>query len=57
MHIEEYILFKFFNKIKALKNFIQCKYNQYKMYQHSEQIIAKYSDEYIILIIIDEKLI
>jgi len=32
MHTEEYMSFKFLNKVKALKNFIQHKYDQYKMY-------------------------
>ena len=34
MYTEEYMLFKFLNKVKALKNLIQYKYNQYKMYWH-----------------------
>jgi len=32
MHIEEYMLSEFLNKVKALKNLIQCKYNQYEVY-------------------------
>ncbi len=27
MHIEKYMLFEFLNKVKALKNLIQCEYN------------------------------
>jgi len=32
MHIEEYMSSEFLNKIKALKNLIQHKYDQYEMY-------------------------
>ncbi len=57
MHIEEYMSFKFLNKVKALENLIQHKYNQYKMYWHSEQIVRKEINNYTKLIIIDEELI
>jgi len=57
MYIEEYMSSEFLNKVKALKNFIQCKYDQYEMYQHSEQIIRKETDNYTKLIIISEELI
>jgi len=57
MHIEEYMSSEFLNKVKALKNLIQHKYNQYKIYQHSEQIVRKEIDNYIKLIIISEELI
>ncbi len=36
MHTEEYMSSEFLNKVKALKNLIQCKYDQYEMYWHSE---------------------
>ncbi len=55
MHTEKYMSSKFLNKVKALKNFIQCKYNQYKMYWHSEQIVRKETDDYIKLIIISKE--
>jgi len=32
MYIEEYMSSKFLNKVKALKNLIQHKYNQYEVY-------------------------
>ncbi len=56
MHIEEYMSFKFLNKVKALENLIQCKYNQYKMYWHSKWIVRKETDDYIKLITISEEL-
>ena len=55
MHTEKYMSFKFLNKVKALKNFIQHKYDQYKMYQHSKQIVRKETDDYTKLIITDEE--
>jgi len=57
MHTEEYMSSEFLNKVKALENFIQCEYNQYEMYQYSEQIVRKETDNYTKLIIIDEELI
>ncbi len=57
MHIEKYMSFKFLNKVKALKNLIQHKYNQYEVYWHSEWIVRKETDDYIKLIITDEELI
>ncbi len=36
IHIEEYMSPEFLNKVKALKNLIQHKYDQYEMYWHSE---------------------
>ncbi len=36
MHIEEYMSSEFLNKVKTLKNLIQCEYDQYEMYQHSK---------------------
>jgi len=57
MHTEEYMSSEFLNKVKALKNLIQCKYKQYEVYQHSEQIIRKETDDYTKLIITDEELI
>jgi len=57
MHIEEYMLSEFLNKVKALKNLIQHKYDQYKMYQHSEWIVRKETDDYTKLIITDKELI
>jgi len=57
MHTEEYMSFKFLNKVKALKNFIQHKYDQYKMYQHSKQIVRKETDDYTKLITTNEELI
>ncbi len=56
MHIEKYMLFKFLNKVKALKNFIQHEYNQYEMYQHSKQIIRKKFNNYVKLIMTDKEL-
>ncbi len=57
MHTEKYMLSKFLNKVKALKNLIQHKYDQYEMYWHSEWIIRKEIDNYTKLIIINEELI
>ncbi len=57
MHTEEYMSSEFLNKVKALKNLIQCKYNQYKMYWHLKQIIRKETDDYTKLIIINKELI
>ncbi len=57
MYTEEYMSFKFLNKVKALKNLIQHKYDQYEMYWHSEQIVKKEIDDYTKLIIISEELI
>jgi len=57
MHTEKYMSSEFLNKVKALKNLIQHKYNQYKIYQHSEQIVRKEIDNYIKLITISEELI
>ena len=57
MHTEKYMSSEFLNKVKALKNLIQHKYDQYKMYWHSEQIVRKETDDYIKLIITDEELI
>ncbi len=55
MHTERYMLSEFLNKVKALENLIQHKYNQYEVYWHSEQIIRKEIDNYIKLIITDEE--
>ncbi len=55
MHTEKYMLSEFLNKVKALKNLIQHKYDQYKMYWHSEQIVRKEIDNYIKLITINEE--
>ncbi len=55
MHIEEYMSFKFLNKVKALKNLIQHKYDQYEVYWHSEQIVRKETDNYTKLITINEE--
>ncbi len=57
MYTEKYISSKFLNKVKALKNLIQHKYNQYEVYWHSEQIVRKKIDNYIKLITISEELI
>jgi len=57
MHTEEYMLSEFLNKVKALKNLIQHKYNQYEMYWHLKQIIRKETDNYTKLITINEELI
>ncbi len=57
MHTEKYMSSEFLNKVKVLKNLIQCKYDQYKMYQHSEQIVRKEIDNYTKLIITDKELI
>ena len=57
MHTEKYMSSKFLNKVKALKNLIQCEYNQYEMYWHLEQIVRKETDDYTKLIITDEELI
>ena len=56
MHTEEYMSSEFLNKVKALKNLIQCKYDQYKMYWHSEWIIRKKINDYTKLITISEEL-
>ncbi len=56
MHTEEYMSSEFLNKVKALKNLIQCEYDQYKMYWHSEWIVRKETDDYTKLIITDEEL-
>ena len=55
MHIEEYMLSEFLNKVKALENLIQCEYNQYEMYQHLKQIVRKETDDYTKLITISEE--
>ncbi len=55
MHIKEYMLSEFLNKVKAIKNLIQSEYNQYKMYCHSEWIIRKEINKYIKLITINEE--
>ncbi len=57
MHTEEYMSSEFLNKVKALKNLIQCKYNQYKVYWHLKQIVRKETDNYTKLITTDEELI
>ncbi len=57
MHTEKYMLSEFLNKVKALENLIQHKYNQYEVYQHSEQIVRKEIDDYIKLITINKELI
>jgi len=57
MHTEEYMSPEFLNKVKALENLIQHKYDQYEVYQHSEQIVRKETDNYTKLITIDEELI
>jgi len=57
MHTEEYMSSEFLNKVKALKNLIQYKYNQYKMYWHSEQIVRKEINDYTKLITISKELI
>ena len=56
MHTEEYMSPEFLNKVKALEDLIQHKYNQYEMYWHSEQIVRKETDDYIKLITISEEL-
>ncbi len=56
MYIEKYMSSEFLNKVKALENLIQHKYNQYKMYWHSEQIVRKETDNYIKLITTDKEL-
>ncbi len=56
MHTEEYMSSEFLNKVKVLKNLIQCKYDQYEMYWHSEWIVRKETDNYIKLITISEEL-
>ncbi len=48
---EDYMPPEFLNKVKALQNQIQWKYDQYKPRLHSEQYIKKGSEEYIQLII------
>ncbi len=55
MHTEEYMSSEFLNKVKALKNLIQCKYDQYEVYWHSEWIVRKETDDYTKLIITDEE--
>ncbi len=56
MHTEKYMLSEFLNKVKALENLIQHKYNQYKMYWYSEWIIKKEFDNYVKLIMTDKEL-
>jgi len=56
MHTEEYMSSEFLNKVKALENLIQHKYDQYEMYWHLEQIVRKETDNYTKLITIDEEL-
>ncbi len=56
MHIEEYMSSEFLNKVKALKNLIQCEYNQYEVYWHLKQIVRKETDNYTKLITISEEL-
>ncbi len=48
---EDYMPPEFLNRVKALQNQIQWKYNQYKPRLHSEQYIEKGSKKYIQLII------
>ncbi len=55
MHTEEYMSSEFLNKVKALKNLIQHKYDQYEVYWHSEQIVRKETDNYTKLITINEE--
>jgi len=55
MHIEEYMSSEFLNKVKALENLIQHKYNQYEMYWHLKQIVRKETDNYMTLIIISKE--
>jgi len=55
MHTEEYMSSEFLNKVKALENLIQHKYDQYEMYWHLEQIVRKETDNYTKLITIDEE--
>ncbi len=56
MHIEEYMSPEFLNKVKALENLIQHEYDQYEMYQYSEQIVRKETDDYTKLITTNEEL-
>ncbi len=56
MHTEEYMSSKFLNKVKALENLIQHKYDQYEMYQHLKWIIRKRFDNYAKLITTDKEL-
>ena len=56
MYTEEYMLSEFLNKVKALKNLIQHKYNQYKMYWHLKWIVRKEINNYVKLIMINKKL-
>jgi len=53
---EDYMSLKFLNKVKALQNQIQWKYNQYELHLHSKQYIKKGSEKYIQLIIWEIKL-
>jgi len=55
IYTEKYMLSEFLNKVKALENLIQCKYNQYKVYWHLKQIVRKEIDDYTKLIIISEE--
>ncbi len=55
MHTGGYMPPEFLNKVKALENLIQRKYNQYKVYWHPEQIIRKGSDDYAKLITTNEE--
>ena len=48
---EGYMSPEFLNRVKALWNQIQWKYNQYELHLHSEQYIEKGSEKYIQLII------
>ncbi len=57
MHTEKYMSSEFLNKVKTLKNLIQCKYDQYKMYWHLKQIVRKEINNYTKLIITDKELI
>lgn len=47
MHTGGYMPPEFLNKVKALENLLQRKYNQYEVYQHPEQIVQKGTDEYV----------
>jgi len=48
---EDYMPPEFLNRVKALQNQIQWKYDQYKLRLHSEQYIEKGSEKYIQLIV------
>jgi hypothetical protein len=47
---EDYMSSEFLNKVKALWNQIQWKYDQYELHLHSEQYVKKDSKKYIQLI-------